>query len=79
MTKFSDTASILHRALAEDLIARIQSGTATAAELNVARQFLKDNGVDSLLTEAEQPLLRLASVVPFQDPEVDVPAKRASN
>jgi hypothetical protein len=79
MAKFSDTASILHRALAEDLISRIQSGTATAAELNVARQFLKDNGVDSLLTEAEQPVLRLASVVPFQDPDVDAPPKRATS
>jgi len=79
MAKFSETASILHRALAEDLITRIQSGNATAAELNVARQFLKDNGVDSLLTEAEQPVLRLAAIVPFQDPDLEEPAKRATN
>lgn len=56
----------LHLTLAEDLLTRITSGQATAAELNVARQFLKDNGVDSM-SFAESPLIKLAEVLPFED------------
>jgi len=56
----------LHLTLAEDLLTRITSGQATAAELNVARQFLKDNGVDSL-SFTESPLIKLAEVLPFED------------
>ena len=56
----------LHLTLAEDLLTRINSGQATAAELNVARQFLKDNGVDSM-SVAESPLVKLAEVLPFED------------
>jgi len=56
----------LHLTLAEDLLTRINSGQATAAELNVARQFLKDNGVDSM-SFAESPLVKLAEVLPFED------------
>lgn len=38
--------SQLHEVLAEDLLRRIKSGEATASDLNVTRQFLKDNGVE---------------------------------
>ena len=55
----------LHTSLAEDLLAKIQSGEATAADLSVARQFLKDNGIDSLAF-AESPLTNLATVLPFE-------------
>jgi hypothetical protein len=34
-------------ALPKALLARIAAGEATAADLNVARQYLKDNGVQS--------------------------------
>lgn len=37
----------LHKHLTKDLLRRIKSGEATAAELNVARQMLKDNHIDS--------------------------------
>lgn len=37
----------LHKHLTADLLKRIKSGEATAAELNVARQMLKDNHIDS--------------------------------
>lgn len=41
-------ARVLFDALADVLIARVKSGDASAGELNVARQFLKDNGVDCI-------------------------------
>jgi hypothetical protein len=42
-----DKLDLMHEALANALLARIQDGTATASDLNVARQFLKDNKVES--------------------------------
>jgi hypothetical protein len=68
MSKMSieEIAEKLHMALGEDLLARVEAGQATAAELNVARQFLKDNGIDSL-SFSESPLIKLADVLPFED------------
>ncbi len=70
MTNSKDTVEQitekLHFGLAEDLLQRIQTGQATAAELNVARQFLKDNGIDSV-SFASSPLVKLAEVLPFED------------
>lgn len=57
----------LHNALGAALLERIQSGEASPADLNVARQFLKDNGIDGT-TKNSQPLLNLAKVMPF-DPD----------
>lgn len=54
----------LHKILAEDLLHKIKSGEATAAELSVARAFLKDNGIDSTV-EASEPLNNLAKTLPF--------------
>lgn len=38
----------LHATLASTLAKRIASGEATAADLNVARAFLKDNGIEAV-------------------------------
>jgi hypothetical protein len=57
----------LHNALGAALLERIQSGEASPADLNVARQFLKDNGIDGTVKNS-QPLLNLAKVMPF-DPD----------
>jgi hypothetical protein len=54
----------LHNAVAEELLGKILSGEATAAELNVARGFLKDNGIDGTLDQS-QPLHNLAKSLPF--------------
>jgi hypothetical protein len=62
-----ETFASLHEALANDLLRRIQDGSATAADLSVARQFLKDNGIDATAQQSE-PLLNLAKTLPF-DPE----------
>jgi len=56
----------LHGALAAALADKIRSGEFTAAELAVARQFLKDNGVDAIPTEANG-LHELQRALPFQN------------
>ena len=38
----------LHEVLTQELLTRIQAGEAAPALLNVARQFLRDNGIESL-------------------------------
>lgn len=58
----------IHSALSSELLRKIQDGSATATELNVARQFLKDNGIDCA-PEASQPMLNLARIMPFDEEE----------
>ncbi len=41
----------LHSTLTDVLIDRVKSGDAKAGDLNVARQFLKDNGIECIPTE----------------------------
>ena len=56
----------IHIALAEELLKKIMDGSASATELNVARQFLKDNGIDCA-PDASQPMLNLAQIMPFDE------------
>jgi len=56
----------LHNALTEELLQRILSGEAKPADLAVARQFLKDNGVDALATP-DSGLRQLVDALPFDD------------
>jgi len=63
-----DIENKLHKVLAEQLLARVESGEATASELNVARQFLKDNGIDGTVEQSD-PLANLAKILPFTDKE----------
>lgn len=58
----------IHTALGQELLNRIVSGEATPSDLNVARQFLKDNGIDANL-KASEPLLNLARIMPFDPNE----------
>ncbi len=64
MSDLNNTFSELHKALAEDLLARVRSGQATAAELNVARQMLKDNGIEALPVK-DSAWDGLAKILPF--------------
>lgn len=57
---------ILHGILASSLADKIRDGTATAADLSVARQFLKDNGIDSIPTKGNG-IGQLAQQLPFQN------------
>jgi len=61
----------LQEGLANDLLKRVQSGTATASDLNVARQFLKDNGIDSIPTDGSA-VGNLAEAVPFNGDDQDL-------
>jgi hypothetical protein len=56
----------LHELVADTLLERINSGDVTPADLNVARQFLKDNGIDAM-PEKASPMFNLALSLPFQD------------
>ena len=41
----------LHLELEKDLLDKVRSGEAKAGDLNVARQFLKDNGIECIPVE----------------------------
>ena len=63
---------VLHRTLAENLLSRIKDPEAKSADLNVARQFLKDNGIDALLVD-NSPLSELVRSLPdFNDEDTDL-------
>jgi hypothetical protein len=64
----SETLSQLHSELAKQLLQRIQSGEATAADFQAARGFLKDNSIDAIPTE-ENSLGELADELPEYDGE----------
>ena len=51
----------LHLLLAKELTDKITSGEAKAGDLNVARQFLKDNGVECIPIESN-PMQELMAV-----------------
>lgn len=63
----SEALEALHSALANVLAARLQSGEATAADLGVARQFLKDNYINSAPTQ-DDALSRIRDALPFPTP-----------
>jgi hypothetical protein len=52
--------------LSQELLDRIQSGEAGAADLNVARQLLKDNNI-TVVPQTEHPAHKLALVLPFEE------------
>lgn len=62
-----DILEKLEAALAGDLLERVQSGTATAAELAVARQYLKDAGAFGGVIESGSPAHNLLSNLPFDE------------
>ena len=63
---------LLHRTLAENLLSRVKDPEAKAGDLNVARQFLKDNGIDALPVE-NSPLSELVATLPdFSDEDTDL-------
>lgn len=67
MTKATEEAlDALHGQLAKSLKDRIADGSATAADLSVARQFLKDNGIDAVPKKGS-PLDDLKNSLPFPD------------
>ena len=61
----------LHLLLAKELTDKITSGEAKAGDLNVARQFLKDNNIDAVPVE-DSPLQKLIEELPFDEKEKQV-------
>ena len=57
----------LHAATVKELLKRVKSGSATAADLGVARQLLRDNGIDVSSVEKSAPLKELAASLPFEE------------
>jgi hypothetical protein len=75
----------LHGLLADELANRIRSGEAAPSDLNVARQFLKDNGIESLPVD-DSPLKRLLETLPdpnqvqeFPTQDIPHPATKYTN
>jgi hypothetical protein len=68
----ADMMALLHQTLAENLLARVKDPEAKSSDLNVARQFLKDNGIDALPVEGS-PLSDLVATLPdFSDADADM-------
>lgn len=65
MSNIEKILATLHEELAQALLERIRSG-ANAAEMNVVRQFLKDNNIDNVPKEGS-PLGNLVNELPFTD------------
>ena len=63
MTLSKEKLEQLHEVLTQELLIRIQAGEAAPALLNVARQFLRDNGIESLALPGS-PLNDLLSQLP---------------
>ena len=62
----------LHKTLAENLPLRIKDPEAKSSDLNVTRQFLKDNGIDAVPVEGS-PLSDLVATLPdFSDADADL-------
>jgi len=45
MSAKEETLNAIHEAIANNLLKKIRDGEATGTDLNVARQFLKDNQI----------------------------------
>jgi len=58
----------LQTAVAADLLQRVQSGEASAAELSTAIRFLKDNNIEAIASENEG-LTALMEALPDFDSE----------
>ena len=66
MDKSLEVLNTLHLCLAKELLGKIQSGEAKAGDLNVARQFLKDNGIECIPVE-KNPMEELMNNLPDLD------------
>ena len=56
----------LHSLLAEQLLNKIKDPDVKASDLNVARHFLKDNGIDAVPVN-DNPLAKLVDELPFAE------------
>ena len=73
----NDELSLLHSKLAEVLAEKLQDEEVSPAFLNVARQFLKDNNIDSVAEQGNPMDILKDAELPFQDNVHQIPKKRA--
>lgn len=66
MTTQEQKLAELHKKLAEKLLDRVNDPKVKASDLNVARQFLKDNNIDALPVK-DSTLAKLAENLPFSE------------
>ena len=62
-----DSLDQLHESVANQLLARVNSGEATSAELSVAVKFLKDNNAILDIITTDSPLANLLEDLPFEE------------
>ena len=62
----NDKLRELYGILAEKLLDKVKDPECKSADLNVARQFLKDNGIDAVPTD-DSPLQKLINEMPFNE------------
>ena len=67
----SDKLKELHEVLATELLKRVKDPEAKSADLNAARQFLKDNNIDAVPVE-DSPLQKLIEELPFDEKEKNI-------
>lgn len=72
----NDELSLLHSKLAEVLAEKLQDEEVSPAFLNVARQFLKDNNIDSVAEQGNPMDILKDAELPFQDNVHQIPKKR---
>ena len=58
----------LHGILAEKLLEKVKDPECKSSDLNVARQFLRDNGIDAVPVD-NSPLEKLMKELPFEIPK----------
>lgn len=76
-TSLEDILAEMHVGVASGLLRKVKAGTITAAELAIARQFLRDNGISGVPASGT-PIGDLADSLPTFDDEDDniVPISR---
>ena len=62
----SEKLKELHDVLATELLKRVKDADCKSADLNVARQFLKDNSIDAVPAQGS-PLEELIKELPFDE------------
>lgn len=69
MSATREQHELLHLLTVQGLIDKIKNGEATAADFNVARQLLKDNGIGLGVAPNASEMDKLAGQLPFQSVE----------
>ena len=65
----SEKLKELHAVLATKLLEKVKDPEVKSSDLNVARQFLKDNGIDAVPLD-NSPLEKLMKELPFEENKI---------